>query len=215
MADPHRPKKKYLCYETKFDGVVYCQLVFDDDRRIVGREDVVPMPTQLFSTYCLPGSEIAMGFILPDRMILAIGYSLKDKQFSVTGSCTFGETHEDAAVREILEEIGLSVTTDELHLLHTSKKTRYRQACTATHFALDVDALGDDMAISTTLHEPEGKPDPSNKVSVIVHGSYKAMTALLAKIGPTDTTETISFFAIVPYDAIELIVAKITDGSNG
>jgi len=217
VPDPDRPKKKYLCCRADFDDVVCCRLVFSEDRKIIGREDIVPMETQLFSTFCLPGSDVAARGIPRVCMILALGYSLEDKQLCVTGSCKVGETPEQAAVREILEETGMVVSAKALRSLHTGyrKKTKHRWGCTAHHFALDVDVLGTDVAIDTEMSTPTGKDDASTKVSVIIHGSRETLMALLTRIGPTDSTEAIAYFAIVPYDTMELVVAKITDASDG
>ena len=58
------------------------------------------------------------GIIMRDGKLLMVGNDRSDYLYSVGGRIKFGETAEEAIVREILEETGVKMEIDRLGLVH-------------------------------------------------------------------------------------------------
>lgn len=56
--------------------------------------------------------------IMQDRKILMVGNERADYLYSVGGRIQFGETAEEAIVREVLEETGVKMEVDRLGFVH-------------------------------------------------------------------------------------------------
>lgn len=56
--------------------------------------------------------------IMQDRKILMVGNERADYLYSVGGRIKFGETAEEAIVREVLEETGVKMEVDRLGFVH-------------------------------------------------------------------------------------------------
>ena len=56
--------------------------------------------------------------IMQDRKILMVGNEKADYLYSVGGRIQFGETAEEAIVREVLEETGVKMEVDRLGFVH-------------------------------------------------------------------------------------------------
>ena len=56
--------------------------------------------------------------IMQDRKILMVGNERADYLYSVGGRIQFGETAEEAIVREVLEETGVKMEVDRLGVVH-------------------------------------------------------------------------------------------------
>ena len=56
--------------------------------------------------------------IMQDRKILMVGNDRADYLYSVGGRIKFGETAEEAIVREVLEETGVKMEVDRLGFVH-------------------------------------------------------------------------------------------------
>ena len=56
--------------------------------------------------------------IMQDRKILMVGNDRADYLYSVGGRIQFGETAEEAIVREVLEETGVKMEVDRLGFVH-------------------------------------------------------------------------------------------------
>lgn len=56
--------------------------------------------------------------IMQDRKILMVGNERADYLYSVGGRIQFGETAEEAVVREVLEETGVKMEIDRLGFVH-------------------------------------------------------------------------------------------------
>ena len=58
------------------------------------------------------------GIIMRDGKLLMVGNDRSDYLYSVGGRIKFGETAEEAVVREILEETGVKMEIDRLRFVH-------------------------------------------------------------------------------------------------
>lgn len=78
------------------------------------------------------------GIIIHDNKVLIIQRSADDEMGANTwefagGKIDFGEDLEDALMREIQEEVGLSVTVDKLFYAATLKANEYKQVVILTY----------------------------------------------------------------------------------
>lgn len=173
------------CWCASYVGVSICEC---RDRV------VVQLKVQVFSNAVLPGTDGVLSALVPTadvgRMaVLGIRYSCGDIQVVVTGKCKKVERFPmEGALREIEEETGIMVYDEKFSICH--------QDDTTYHFSLYLSAV---PKISTNRTRTTKKGDDKRrKVSTVIYGPTEVIESLIRVARPTDTSEDITGFAVVP-----------------
>lgn len=189
-------KQGVKCLETRFEGVETCT---------VGKRYNVCYK-QLFSRYYFTGMHSALLDLPKDVSILYIGYDLGDMQFTVTGTCRYGEDEETAAAREIMEEVGIDFDASKL-MLH-SYGTIEKQDAKSAVFSLCIDNCKvkrlDELPI--VFSGRRARDDRNRKVSVIIYGSRENLRDVMEMARPLCKDERINYYGSVPYASTKLLV---------
>lgn len=172
----------YYCLKTAMRGILSCT---------VGRP-VGFCPVQQFSSYYLTGINSAITDIPTEALILCTGYKIGDMQFGITGSCYFGESEHDAAMREIHEELGITFDQDKLKF----HSTGITDNVSSTIFSLCLNEC--DIKSITKPISTHNKDNRNKKVAVIIFGSSPRIKELMELARPQNKTEQIAYFASVP-----------------
>lgn len=206
-----RLQRDIMCLYTGYRGIII-QYFNTKDKLILTPEN------QIFSKYALPGHYMAISKLslnIPnDHMIVGIGYDTGDIQLSITGSKKIKEKTINSALREVREELGLILDRKHLNYLCTQEKSSYNKPGRTVHYSVDIDALDglvmlqENIGIIDSIDDEE-EDDYSKKVSVIIHGSHQKLSKLIANAKPTDTSEVITFYSLVPLDVALRVIFHI------
>lgn len=204
-------KRGFLCFLGAFPGVSI--------KTISGQ--IIGWNHQLFSNFYISGTLDTLEQIQgksqeSSPQILYIGYLEGDMQVGITGSCLKGESFRDAAIREIREELGISVSPKYLRECIKKKlrgKDRY-----STIFSLCLDSL-DNLNSSDNFNNdsimcPDLQDDKRYKVVVIIYGSPKKIQELMSIAKPLYNNERINYYASVPKEFALAVTAGIANSKR-
>ena len=175
---------KWSVWYAGYDDIFVCSCM--GKTRIVQR-----LRIQYFSSSMSPGTcNVLKGLVakgLGETYVLAIRYTDGDVELCIGGRIEKGEASGKAAVRELREETGIKTSEKMLELLQDSKKDPIYGLC-----------LTKKPDISDILVTPKSGPKTGCRVSTIVYGSKELITSMIQVARPTDTTEQIMGYVMVP-----------------
>jgi hypothetical protein len=164
---------------------------------------------QLFSSYYLTGMNSAISVLPKESSILCVGYCIGDMQFTVTGSCYKDETVQDAAIREVKEELGVDIDITKLKLHSHGAITNDKKKSTIFTLCIDNCEMRPIHELSKSMNDL--KDDRSRKVSVMIYGSTENIRQLMEMARPMKREEGIAFYGSVPHMHASLIVSIIKE----
>jgi hypothetical protein len=167
-------------------GVSVCRC--DRERVVVG------LKIQVFSKWILPGTDNVLSRLVPmsevgNMAVLGLGYASGDIQVVVTGKCKKMEKFPvEGALREVEEETGIVVRDEKFNLCHQMENTH--------HFSLYLSEVP--KISSAKIQSAKMGDDKRRRVSTVIYGPTDVIESLVQVACPTDVSEKITHFAVVP-----------------
>jgi hypothetical protein len=226
-----KPKRKQNNLSNGVDHIpdqklitrILCHSVDTQDWQFRG---IIECYTGPISTYCCGGKRSlinALTTLPPDSWLLGPRYSVSpfDAQVGLTGKCLENETFENASIREIAEEIGITISATKLVLVGgKTAVTTHGFVYECRYYSVNIE--------SATPYDPnisqmwkKGKDDHARRVCVIMHGDYTNVYNLLSELRTVvqyegNLTEQIDGVVAMPVGfAIHYCGPKLREGGRG
>lgn len=131
-----------------------------------------------------------------DKYILCIGYTAKDFQIAITGTCKREELIDNAAKRETFEEA--DVESHNFELFSKQKFKRNRKIINSYVYKLQAN----DCMQSTRVRYDSGKissnDDYTKKITIVLYGSLEEITRIMSSSRlANNNSEKIGFYAAI------------------
>lgn len=193
-------KQGVKCLETGFEDIETCT---------VGKKTNI-CKKQKFSRYYLTGMYSTLCDIQTDTSILCVGYTGGDMQFTVTGTCHFGEDEETAVSREIMEEVGIDFDATKL-LLHSYGFIENQETRSAVFSLCIDDCRPRPLSELPQVFRGRYRDDKRRKVSVIIYGKRENLRSLMEMARPLIKNEGINYYGSVPHLCAKFLIKKFKD----
>ena len=131
-----------------------------------------------------------------NKYILCIGYTAKDFQIAITGTCKRGELVGDAAQRETFEEA--DVESQEFELFSKHKFKRNRQIINSYVYKLQAHNCIQSTKIRYDLGKLSSNDDYTKKITIVLYGSLEEVTRIMQSSRlPPNNSEKIGFYTTI------------------
>lgn len=188
-------------------------------QRIVG-EDIVSYPQSAFvSSYLYNGTseiikELAEKY--PDNWLVCIGYICRtsrtstkfiDFQLGITGSPAIGESDKDGAAREVLEEVGCIINSDDLD---ERFKSSTKKPCVVFVGSADNCSFNETVINKIDSHNDNKR----RKLIVLIHGNFDSVKSVIIHAKPMFVEEKIGYYCMVKCSEATILAEQINSSKQ-